>query len=72
MAWRCWGEGDSGAGAHELRSDRAAMQGKEVPGQISVLYQHLMPGLRDAHGDVPQAVKTNACFRRSCCERARR
>jgi len=40
----------------------AAVQGKEVPGQISVLYQHLMPGIRDSHGDVAQAVKTNAMF----------
>jgi carbonic anhydrase len=40
----------------------AAVQGKEVPGQISVLYQHLMPGIRDAHGDVDAAVKANAAF----------
>jgi carbonic anhydrase len=40
----------------------AAVEGKEVPGQISVLYQHLMPGVRDAHGDVVQAVKANVVF----------
>jgi carbonic anhydrase len=40
----------------------AAVQAKEVPGQISVLYQHLMPGIRKAHGDVVQAVKLNAAF----------
>jgi carbonic anhydrase len=40
----------------------AAVAAKEVPGQISVLYQHLMPGIRDAHGDVPAAVKLNAAF----------
>jgi carbonic anhydrase len=40
----------------------AAVQGKEVPGQISVLYQHLMPGVREAHGDVVQAVKANVVF----------
>lgn len=40
----------------------AAVHGKEVPGQISVLYQHLMPGIRDAHGDVEAAVKANAAF----------
>lgn len=40
----------------------AAVHGKAVPGQISVLYQHLMPGIRDAHGDVDVAVKTNAAF----------
>jgi carbonic anhydrase len=40
----------------------AAVAGKEVPGQISVLYQHLMPGIRDAHGDVTAAVKANVAF----------
>ncbi|MGD0445315.1 MAG: carbonic anhydrase [Edaphobacter sp.] len=40
----------------------AAVGGKEVPGQISVLYQHLMPGVRDAHGDVAAAVKANVIF----------
>ncbi len=40
----------------------AAIQAKEVPGQISVLYQHLMPGIKDAHGDVALAVKMNAAF----------
>jgi carbonic anhydrase len=40
----------------------AAIQGKEVPGQISVLYQHLMPAIAGAHGDVPLAVKMNAAY----------
>jgi carbonic anhydrase len=40
----------------------AAVAGKEVPGQISVLYQHLMPGIRDSHGDVAAAVKSNVAF----------
>ena len=40
----------------------AAVAGKEVPGQISVLYQHLMPGTRDSHGDVGAAVKANVAF----------
>ena len=40
----------------------AAVQGKEVPGQISVLYQHLMPGIQNSHGDVVAAVKSNAAF----------
>src|ERR1700749_603303 len=40
----------------------AAVQGKEVPGEISVLYQHLMPGVRDTHGDVVEAVKANVAF----------
>jgi carbonic anhydrase len=40
----------------------AAIAGKEVPGQISALYQHLMPGIRDSHGDVVAAVKANAAY----------
>jgi carbonic anhydrase len=40
----------------------AAVAGKEVPGQISVLYQHLMPAIRDSHGDEVAAVKANAAF----------
>jgi len=40
----------------------AAMKGQEVPGQISVLYQHMMPAIKDIHGDVPAAVKANALF----------
>jgi carbonic anhydrase len=40
----------------------AAVSAKEVPGQISVLYQHLMPGIRGAKGDVPLAVKLNAAY----------
>jgi carbonic anhydrase len=40
----------------------AAVQAKEVPGQISALYQHLMPGTRDANGDVAKAVSLNAAF----------
>ena len=40
----------------------AAVAGKEVPGQISVLYQHLMPGIAGAKGDIPLAVKMNAAY----------
>jgi carbonic anhydrase len=40
----------------------AAMKGQEVPGQISVLYQHMMPAIKDAHEDVAAAVKANALF----------
>jgi carbonic anhydrase len=40
----------------------AAVQGKEVPGQISVLYQHLMQGVSEAHGDAALAVKRNAVY----------
>src|SRR5437867_4800326 len=40
----------------------AAVAAKEVPGQISVLYQHLMPGIRGAKGDFPLAAKMNAAY----------
>jgi carbonic anhydrase len=40
----------------------ASVAAKTVPGQISVLYQHLMPGIAGAKGDVPLAVKMNAAF----------
>jgi carbonic anhydrase len=40
----------------------AALHAKEVPGQISVLYQHLMPAIRDANGDAVRAVRENAVF----------
>jgi carbonic anhydrase len=49
--------GHSGCGAIS-----AAIQGKAVPGQISVLYQHLMPAIAGANGDVPLAVKMNAAY----------
>lgn len=39
----------------------AAMKGQEVPGQISVLYQHMMPAIREIE-DVEAAVKANARF----------
>ena len=39
----------------------AAMKGQEVPGQISALYQHMMPAIREI-GDVEAAVKANARF----------
>ena len=40
----------------------ASIAGKAVPGQISVLYQHLMPAIAGAKGDVPLAVKMNAAY----------
>jgi carbonic anhydrase len=40
----------------------AAVAAKEVPGQISVLYQHIMPGIYGAKGDIPLAVKMNAAY----------
>jgi carbonic anhydrase len=40
----------------------AAIAAKAVPGQISVLYQHLMPAIAEAKGDLTLAVKRNAAF----------
>src|SRR5580698_3975823 len=40
----------------------AAISAKEVPGQISVLYQHLIPAIRDGHGNMDASVKANAAF----------
>jgi carbonic anhydrase len=40
----------------------AAVAAKEVPGQISVLYQHLMPGIAAAKADVALAVRMNAAY----------
>lgn len=39
----------------------AAMKGQEVPGQISSLYQYMMPAIREIE-DVDAAVKANARF----------
>ena len=40
----------------------AAIAAKAVPGQISVLYQHLIPAIAGAKGDMPLAVKMNAAY----------
>lgn len=40
----------------------AAMKGQEVPGQISALYQYMMPAIKDSHNDIAGAVKANAKF----------
>lgn len=40
----------------------AAVAAKAVPGQISVLYQHLIPAIAGAKGDIPLAVKMNAAY----------
>ena len=40
----------------------AAVAAKEVPGQISALYQHLIPGIAGAKGDAALAVKMNAAY----------
>jgi carbonic anhydrase len=40
----------------------ATMAAKAVPGQISVMYQHLMPAIAGAKGDAALAVKMNAAY----------
>jgi len=37
----------------------AAVQGDPVPGQISVLFQHLRPAVKAANGNVPAAIVEN-------------
>ena len=39
---------------------KAAMQGAEVPGQISALYQHMQPAVDQAGSDFEAAIKANA------------
>lgn len=39
---------------------KAAMQGKEVPGQISALFRHLQPAVDEAPHDLVAAIKANA------------
>ena len=46
-------------GHTECGAVRATMQGNEVPGQISGLFQHIRPAVRTAGGDVNLAVKNN-------------
>lgn len=46
--------GHSGCGAVA-----AAMSGGAVPGQISTLYQHLIPATRGANGNLDAAIKRN-------------
>jgi carbonic anhydrase len=40
----------------------AAIAAKAVPGQISVMYQHLIPAIEGAKGNVSLAVKMNAAY----------
>ena len=49
--------GHSGCGAV-----RAAMKPHMVPGQISVLYQHLLPAMDQSGDNLDQAVEANARF----------
>lgn len=41
---------------------KAAMKGDSVPGQISVLYQHLRPAVDQSGGDLGKAIEANAKF----------
>ena len=41
---------------------KAAMKADTVPGQISVLYQHLQPAVEQSAGNVHKAIKANARF----------
>jgi carbonic anhydrase len=41
---------------------KAAIQGKEVPGQISALYPHIQPAIDQAGSDLDAVIKTNAEF----------
>ncbi|MFO0816059.1 MAG: carbonic anhydrase [Gemmatales bacterium] len=38
---------------------QAAAEGKEVPGQISVLFQHIRPAVKAATGDMSKAIQEN-------------
>lgn len=37
----------------------AAARGEEVPGQISTLFYHMRPAIREARGDLPRAIREN-------------
>jgi carbonic anhydrase len=41
---------------------KAALEGKEVPGQISALYQYIVPGIDRANRDLAVAVRANVAF----------
>ena len=41
---------------------KAAMKADTVPGQISVLYQHLQPAIEQSGGNVDKAIEANARF----------
>ena len=41
---------------------KAALAGSAVPGQISTLYQHIVPGIDRAADDVPAAITANVRF----------
>ena len=41
---------------------KAAMKADTVPGQISALYQHLQPAIKQSGGNVDKAIEANARF----------
>ncbi len=41
---------------------KAALKADTVPGQISVLYQHLLPAIKQSSGNVDTAIEANARF----------
>jgi carbonic anhydrase len=41
---------------------KAALAGSTVPGQISTLYQHIVPGIDRASADLPAAIRANARY----------
>lgn len=47
-------------GHSECGAVKAALDGSVPPGQISSLFQHIVPGVADAEGDVPAAIESNA------------
>lgn len=47
-------------GHSECGAVKAALDGSVPPGQISSLFQHIVPGVADANGDVPAAIESNA------------
>jgi carbonic anhydrase len=49
---------------------KAAMQGKEVPGQISALYPHIRPAIDQAGSDLAAVIKANARIQASLLSEA--
>ncbi len=47
-------------GHSECGAVKAALDGRVPPGQISSLFQHMVPGVSHAEGDVPAAIESNA------------
>jgi carbonic anhydrase len=41
---------------------KAALEGKTVPGQISTLYQYIVPGIDRANPDLGVAIRANVQF----------